>query len=690
MRLWILAVASLGLAAQIWAAPDINTLNAKVSNMEKMIQALNVKLNEGKKAVTTMTRQMMLQQLFVEERIRSDGGSGVKQVRGSVTGTKPYHGQSHTGQRIMAVHDHANNIRTVGMGEFIAVMNGVEFRTRHNDYGLRMPHRTSSVYHATEPLPFPDVPPEVLAKKTVEEQILEMRKWFDAFKQGYYRVRDYRKYFKPVLCYLEGAWTKSEDKIDEPFFSDRHKLDAASWMDLQDKIRFTAYTGRKSNDENFSYLPTTIQQIIDGNPVFAQWNYRILCHPIQRDVPLNRLRLVDDLAARMMYKRSYNDHFWTRAARFQLNPKNSNRWRDMSKTGKTLLDTIMNEIPGMDNYPANMTDDAFGLVATEVQKSQLNQPINSGRYHRWYKVMKKDAMGTTTQTRGYSDSNLYMAMTTQPKVAGLSLTTCRGKNCKTASQRWTYAIPLEIIYLTPLYSWNPYKLEYRGIIGTKEARPVTFGGRNGGFTLETALNGTHSKFFYHTPVDFFKPIGKGDDKADTAKGALGVLDKDGVVRRVTASGTRILLPEIPGVGKVRLRYPIVPVHGESSQVWKEFAALKDITLRPNTYRSMYFEEPKPITGNEKPIADVNYETSPSTKDPPGLHTHIVTLSQADMEEMKTGAILNFITSEDNSHDHSVDVAYRKVNDKDTYYIVKCDGKASCWDGHGPELTVSTK
>ena len=31
------------------------------------------------------------------------------------------------------------------------------------------------------------------------------------------------------------------------------------------------------------------------------------------------------------------------------------------------------------------------------------------------------------------------------------------------SSRWSYAIPLEIIYLTPLYNWNPYDIEYAGL-----------------------------------------------------------------------------------------------------------------------------------------------------------------------------------------------------------------------------------
>ena len=33
------------------------------------------------KVIGGMARQMMLQQLFVEERIRSDGDSGLKQIR---------------------------------------------------------------------------------------------------------------------------------------------------------------------------------------------------------------------------------------------------------------------------------------------------------------------------------------------------------------------------------------------------------------------------------------------------------------------------------------------------------------------------------------------------------------------------------------------------------------------------------
>ena len=64
------------------------------------------------------------------------------------------------------------------MGELNVVLNGIDFKTRHNDYRLRMPSRTSHNYNKMENIPYPPVPPAVLSKKTVHEQVLEMREWF--------------------------------------------------------------------------------------------------------------------------------------------------------------------------------------------------------------------------------------------------------------------------------------------------------------------------------------------------------------------------------------------------------------------------------------------------------------------------------------------------------------------------------
>ncbi|KAF6017626.1 hypothetical protein EB796_024052 [Bugula neritina] len=117
--------------------------------------------NAQKNVIVSLARQVSQQQLYVEELARSSGDSGLKLIRLSRTGSKPYFSTSFTDNRVASIHEHSNYRGTVGMGELIAVLNGVEFRTRHNDYKMRMPSRTSKQYGATEDIPYPEVPPEV-------------------------------------------------------------------------------------------------------------------------------------------------------------------------------------------------------------------------------------------------------------------------------------------------------------------------------------------------------------------------------------------------------------------------------------------------------------------------------------------------------------------------------------------------
>lgn len=641
-----------------------------------------------------LSRQVMLQQLFVEERIRSEGHSGVKQVRHSREGTRNYYSDTHGNSgRLMAIHEHANNIRTVGLGEFIGVLNGVEFRTRHNDYRLYMASKTSKDYHATEEIPFPKVPPQVKSKLTVDKQIVEMREWFKAWKSQDYTVRDYRKYFKPVLCYLEGAWTTATEDIDEPFESDRHFIDAKSWFDLQEKVRFTSYTGRKDNLENFSFLPTTIMEIINGTiPVFAQWNYRILCHPLSRDIPLNRFRVVDEFQSRLPSRRKYEEQTSTRAARFQLNPKDSDKWSEGINNPKfTLLDEIMSEIPGKDNYQGSLTDEAFGLPAHTLDPKKTGK-LNVAYYHRWFKVLEKDAMGQSIRHRGYSDENLFMAMTTQPKVAGMKLTTCKGPKkkpkCTSITQKFSYAIPLEIIYLTPLNRWNPFDLEYKGSEGTAYGKTVFQFGRSGGRTPDKAYNGTNSKKYYQTPSAFFSGKEVSTDAADTTKNSVGVLNRNGDVKITRASGIRIFLPSINGVGVLRQRYPIMPVHGEGSSVWKELEATKDLLMNSQTYGYMYRETlvGSGVVPTEPPERPLTLKMEDATKTPPGAHTHEITLTADEVKEAK-GKRKSFVktTTLGASHQHQISVAWRN----NQWKILHCDshdqGAYRCKDKHGMYL-----
>ena len=142
--------------------------------------------------------------------------------------------------------------------------------------------------------------------------------------------------------------------------------------------------------------------------------------------------------------------------------------------------------------------------------------------------------------------------------SGMSLERCKGsrkkRTCVTDRQKWSYAFPLEIIYLTPLNQWNPYKLEYKGKFNSEEGKTVKEGIRNGGYDHDTAFNGLNSKTYYTTPTEMFASDEKNKDEADTTQGEVGVLTPNGEVARVRAAGIRAFFPNIPGVGVLRQRY----------------------------------------------------------------------------------------------------------------------------------------
>ena len=323
-------------------------------------------------------------------------------------------------------------------------------------------------------------------------------------------------------------------------------------------------------------------------PEFAQWNYRILCAPLQEDIPTRKLRIVDDLPRRMTSDpgMTLEEMAETHYARFFLSDLHK---MDQEKWFRTeLMDKLMGQIPGMDNYGCDLPDPSFGITAEVFKKP--GTILNSCYYHRNFQG-KAGAMGQLTRRRGFNDQHIFMAQTTQDKIPFSEVTDCDSGECLRYKQRWSYAIPLEIIYLTPLYRWNPWNLPIH-MWKDPGFDDVDANGRNGGSTPETAYNGTRPNLYYLTPEEFFQGAVEPDpDTADTSRGTVGVLDQKGNVRRVMASGTRIFLPELPGIGKIRLRYPIAPVHSDGSTIWKELQVLKDIVTRMDLYSGMLSDQP---------------------------------------------------------------------------------------------------
>ncbi|XP_012937022.1 uncharacterized protein LOC106011530 [Aplysia californica] len=281
---------------------------------------------------------------------------------------------------------------------------------------------------------------------------------------------------------MEGAWISSTEDLNEPFESDRHHLDAKDWFDLQ----------------------------VGGQ--FAR-------------------------------RRTLDEYMKLRGARFNLNRHTRDqfdRW--------DLLDEIMAEIPGKDNYGAVLRDSTFNLNTLDVH---TGQELNAANYHRWYLLAEDGAMGSNIAHRGFNDRNLFVAQNTRPEVAGISYLYCapgqseENGDCTMESAKVSYAFPLEIIYLTPLHDWNPLNIAYKGEANTPEGRTVLAGGRDGTFRPNKALNGTNRRTYYRTPSAFFSDGEINSDAADTLDAFVAVLDVNGEVQNVTASGVRIHLPAIP-------------------------------------------------------------------------------------------------------------------------------------------------
>eukprot|EP00484_Ammonia_sp_Unknown_P002607 CAMPEP_0197052852 /NCGR_PEP_ID=MMETSP1384-20130603/27249_1 /TAXON_ID=29189 /ORGANISM="Ammonia sp." /LENGTH=751 /DNA_ID=CAMNT_0042485663 /DNA_START=34 /DNA_END=2289 /DNA_ORIENTATION=+ len=554
--------------------------NSTTSNNEAFTTSSNAA------AIGYLGRALILSQFALEQRIRSQGDSGLTNVRSQTDGDDVFDDNTYTNGAAAAIHDHSNTIRIMGMGELQAVLNGVEFQTRHNDYELNMPSTTSDEYGAYDRVPFPDVPPEVLAAGDVSAQIQEMQEWFRAFKTQNRTHRDYTKYFKPVLCYLEGTWVLDDGALEDGFDSDRHQIDAATWRELHDKIRFMSNSGRKDILENLAHLPMSIRNLQnDSYPIISNWEYRIMCHPLEHDVPLARLRIADDVSVQLFQSPLSRDELWfNRRVRFELakyvnvtDPSGELYGQEESyPDGYWLpgikywnyMDFLMEGIPGKDNYGANLTEEVPGFQGLEKTIHYIDgSEVNAGYYSRFFQISIEDAMGTRRQRRSFNDRYMWAAMTTQEKVSPVDVYFGEERYIS----RFSYAIPLELNYLTPLQNWNPYNVQY--IDGEDFPQNVS-----GSCSENQPFPGWWELNSYFTPSAFFSSDAEAGN-GDTPKSDICVLDENGESQSVFASGNWITFPRIGGgVGYVRSRFPVFPLHGAATPAFNEVKGLQAILL----------------------------------------------------------------------------------------------------------------
>ena len=88
--------------------------------------------------IKLLSRQMMMQQFYIEEITRSNSNSGLKRVKILKFGQRPHLSSSHVDTTLATIHNRPSHIRTPGLGEMVVVLNGIEFQTRHSDFLLKV------------------------------------------------------------------------------------------------------------------------------------------------------------------------------------------------------------------------------------------------------------------------------------------------------------------------------------------------------------------------------------------------------------------------------------------------------------------------------------------------------------------------------------------------------------------------
>ena len=374
-----------------------------------------------------------------------------------------------------------------------------------------------------------------------------------------------------------------------------------------------------------------------------------------------------DEASQRRGRRSNEQYLNSRSARFDIEGININGTREQGAMDYNLLDSLMEQIPGKDNYPADITEPAFdesGDVLYSANPKTPNKPLNLGYYHRAFVQTSKDGKRSHRDQRTFSD-RVFVAHTTSGRIAPQVYTNLNGQKVE---RRVTFAIPVEVIWLTPLHSWNPYNIPMKDSVTGKG-------------TETDPYSGIGNKEYYMTPTEFFTGDFVQGDAADTVAGEVFVSTPQGT-KKTRASGVRVFLPKIAGIeSNIRQRYPIMPVHGEGSALWKKLNALED---------AMEFAKAADIASG------ISYSTGLSHNPSTSGHQHLFNANEQDLADLRSGATqeISVTTESRNGHNHNL-VIKRKAGatngDPDEFFVSSCDTNSSaagkvCWDNHSNDIT----
>jgi len=398
----------------------------------------------------------------------------------------------------------------------------------------------------------------------------------------------------------------------------------------------------------------------DTVPIVANFDYRVMYMPIDRDIPLNRLRVLDSTASALGGERNnypepivsepktYEQLEESRNAYFKLNSRDSNTWVE-SDGYYELLDELMETIPGRDGYGAILNETIDGELLYHYVRR--NEPLNAAYYNRFFSIKETQPDGSTKMVgrrRGFNDANLFVAKTTRSEVVPYHFPDPITGVVKQHS--YSYAVPIELIYRTPLINWNPYGIGSAGVGDFWRLPYQFFEDYTTVYTDPSDTNGLpYDQKVYYNP---------------TAK------------VYVTGSGHYIRFHKIEGISRnLRQRFPIPPYSSEKNSGLMNARALKHMF-------GLDVEEQKEILKADRldiKTGDLFLWTSNSTS--ADGHRHLLKIDAAQIAQFSKGPI-TVVSSVGAGHIHSMQVTRTTGPKGFVYTIVDCDTVGpKCADGH---------
>ncbi|KAK2152036.1 hypothetical protein LSH36_341g02015 [Paralvinella palmiformis] len=200
-------------------------LAASLAHLAGLGDCSNLKASEMRRAKELEGRSIklawfvMMQQFYRQTIRQTRGSSGIAKIQPVFDISDLKRWAYHPDLVVTPpIHSHPDKKSVLGVSDLSVVLHGVHFRTGHADYRLRTRSKHKASRSIPRDIPLPGVPPEVTRLEKVQDQVAEMRRWFRAWVDQDPSKRDYRKYFKPVLCYLEGAWLSHfSERLEQKF-----------------------------------------------------------------------------------------------------------------------------------------------------------------------------------------------------------------------------------------------------------------------------------------------------------------------------------------------------------------------------------------------------------------------------------------------------------------------------------------